>query len=59
VFHVGLEQIGCGVEEVHCAVDAYSHINAKLGGQPYHIVHVVEVVPRRQAEHERYSYFVF
>ena len=52
ILHVGGEQFGCGVEEVHRAINSDAHIYAIALSHANHIVHVGETVPRREAKHQ-------
>lgn len=46
------EQVTCCVKESHRAIDADAHVNAVMQGNIDDVLHVLERVPRRQAEHE-------
>ena len=46
------EQVARGIKECHGAIDADAHVNAVMQGHVDHVLHVLERVPRRQAEHE-------
>ena len=53
-----LNQLARGVKERHRAIDADAHVNAVMQGHIDDMLHVLERVPRRQAEHERQWYLV-
>ena len=54
----GRQQFARRVEEGHRPVDADAHIHAVLLGYVDDEGHIVEVVPRRKAEHQRQRHFV-
>jgi len=47
------EQVARGIKECHGAIDADAHVNAIMQGNIDDVLHVLERVPWRQAEHER------
>ena len=52
------QQFARRVEEGHRSVDANAHIHAVLLGNVNHKSHIVEVVPGREAEHQRQRHLV-
>ena len=59
VAHVSLEQIGCSVEEIHRSINADADIYLVFLCHTYHIVHILEGVPWRKAEHQRNGNLIF
>ena len=54
----GRQQFARCVEECHCAVDADADVYIVMLGNINNIRHVIKVVPRREAEHQRQRHLV-
>ena len=55
---VGREKVAGGVEEIHGAVHADTHVDVVLLGHIDDELHILELVPRREAEHKRHGELV-